>query len=519
MNHLDNIIEQNWDFVVIGTGIGGATAGYALAKVGKKVLFLEKGRAQNNYPDTIKGRYPETRGSNSLLSSLKRSGRFFDSVQNAKRNFIPLMGCGTGGSSALYGMAMERLSKNDFNSEGTAPGICWPLQYCDMVKWYQEAEKLYRVKGGRDPLRSDIVALPDSPELTPQSKELYDHFKSKGLHPYKLPLACERLPNCTCCQGYLCPKECKNDSDRICLRPAIEEYGARLIDQCDVIRLESDLKKVTGVVCKTAEKTFIIKAENVILAAGALNTPALLLKSSSKDWPQGLANRSGMVGRHLMRHYIDLYLIFTRTGGSHPFKEIALNDLYNNEFGKFGTFQSFGELPPERILVDDMYKDVISTSAWFGPFFKIIQPILIFILSFILKRSVLMAAIMEDSGDISNHVFIEPTLGIKYKQSRFDFDRLKLFRDQIRKIIKPYFYIKIFRAHRNDMLAHICGTCRFGTDPTTSVLNAYNRAHDVKNLYIVDSSFFPTSGGTNPSLTIAANALRVAQYISNEIKR
>lgn len=516
MNHLDKIIEQNWDFVVIGTGIGGATSGYALAKAGKNVLFLEKGRAQHNYPDTIKGEYPEAAESGSLISRLMRSGRFFDSVQDSKRNFIPLMGCGTGGSSALYGMAMERLFPNDFGYRGPPPDIHWPLQYSDMAPWYQEAEKLYRVKGGEDPLRSDKTALPDSPELTPQNQELYDHFESKGLHPYKLPLACERLPDCTCCQGYLCPKECKNDADRICLKPAIKEYGATLIDQCEVIRLESDSEKVTDVVCKKDEKTFMIKTKNVILAAGALNTPALLLRSISKNWPEGLANRSGMVGCNLMRHFIDLYLIFTRTGGSHPLKEIAVNDFYDNAFGKFGTFQSFGALPPARVLVDQMYQDIVSTSPWFGPFFKIIQPILVLMLSFMLKRGVLMAGIMEDSPSISNHVFIKPTFGIQYKQSRFDLERLKLFRDQIKKILKPYLYIKIFRSHRNDMLAHICGTCRFGVDPIKSVLNSNNRAHDLSNLYVVDSSFFPISGGTNPSLTIAANALRVADHILNQ---
>ncbi len=121
MNHLDKIIEQNWDFVVIGTGMGGATSGYALAKSGKNVLFIEKGRAQHHYSDTIKGKYPETKKSGSLISRLMRSGRFFDSVQDSKRNFIPLIGCGTGGSSALYGMAMERLFPNDFGCRGSPP--------------------------------------------------------------------------------------------------------------------------------------------------------------------------------------------------------------------------------------------------------------------------------------------------------------------------------------------------------------------------------------------------------------
>jgi choline dehydrogenase-like flavoprotein len=97
-----------------------------------------------------------------------------------------------------------------------------------------------------------------------------------------------------------------------------------------------------------------------------------------------------------------------------------------------------------------------------------------------------------------------------------DLERIKLFRGLISNVLKPYRIMLVKQAENNRLLAHACGTCRFGVNPSESVLDPTNRAHGLSNLYVVDSSFFPSSGGTNPSLTIAANALRVAAHISGE---
>lgn len=521
----DQVEGQHWDCLVVGTGMGGATLGYALAKAGRRVLFVEKGRAAFSQ-DTLRGAYPELdfpkqeAPSPRHAATLARAGRYYEEIRDGQRAFVPLMGFGTGGSSALYGMAMERFFPADFepgrqfpdHNDSSMPAA-WPIGYRDMELWYELAEALYRVRGGRDPLRPGGPPLLPAPPLSPCHAELHAHFQTRGLHPYRLPMACEYVPDCECCQGYLCARGCKNDAGRICLEPAVREHGATLLDECEVLRLEADAERVTGVVCSHHGQTLNLHAEQVVLAAGALATPALLLRSTSRHWPQGLANRSGLVGRNLMRHGIDLYLVFTRENEDRRRKEIGLSDLYDGAGGKLGTLQSFGVLPPASILTATLAKEVAEAAPWAAPLFGLARPLLRPALSRIFGRGVLLAAIMEDLPYMENRVVPGPPLGIDYRLHPYDRRRLGAFRRGIADILRPYRFLALRQAEKNAMLAHACGTCRFGEDPATSVLDADNRAHDVRNLYVVDGSFFPSSGGTNPALTIAANALRVAARI------
>lgn len=525
----EEIVRRDWDCLVVGTGIGGATLGHALAKAGRSVLFVEKGRAGFLEDDTLRGGYPELRFSRvdvataENASQLARAGRCYEELRDRERRFVPMIGCGTGGSSALYGMAMERFLPEDFESDegrhaSGAPSSRppWPVSYAEMAPYYRHAEALYRVRGCRDPLRPPDGELPAPPPLSPQNAELYAHFAGQGLHPYQLPLACESLPACTCCQGYLCHRACKNDASRICLEPALQEHAASLLDQCEVLRIEATARRVDGVICHRQGETLTLRARQIFLAAGALMTPAILLRSTSAAWPRGLANSSGLVGRNLMRHFVDLYLVFTRSGGSTPLKEIGLSDFYHREHGKFGTIQSFGVLPPGPIVAATLAKDVDDAAPWATPLVKLLSPALARLLAAIFGRGILLAAIMEDFPRIANRVVPGPPLGIDYRLHGGDRERLRIFRQQVRRALRPYRVLELHQAEKNSMLAHVCGTCRFGSDPATSVLDADNRAHGVENLYVVDGSFFPSSGGTNPALTIAANALRVADRVLHD---
>lgn len=529
MPSIDDCARITWDYLVIGTGVGGATAGYALARAGKRVLFVEKGRSPSLHPDTLRGVYPETHFSGSPDAAtanaelLARGGRCSEEIDDGQQRFLPLIGCGVGGSSALYGMAMERFFPTDFAPRANFPdgGAAqlperWPLGYAEMAPYYRLAEQLYRVRGERDPLRPADVDLPAPPELTAQNAELFAHFLGRGLHPYQLPLACESLAGCACCQGYLCARGCKNDAGRVCLEPAVRDYQASLLEECEVIRLDATSERVTGVVCRRQQTTVTLRAERVILAAGALATPALLLRSSSVDWPQGLANASGLVGCNLMRHCVDLYLVFTRQRGENPLKEIGLSDFYQSDGGKLGTLQSFGALPPAPLLVATIAKDLRAVAPWAAPLLTPLRPLLSALLAWLFKRGVLLAAIMEDLPYRDNRVVPGPVLKIDYRLHAAERARLKTFRQLIGKALKPYRFLGLYQAEKNSMLAHVCGTCRFGDDPENSVLDVNNRAHGLDNLYVVDSSFFPSSGGTNPALTIAANALRVAGQLLAE---
>lgn len=539
------ILDQPWDAIVIGTGIGGATLGHALVRQGWRVLFCEKGRSaaatREGRGDYAESAFPGPNPAADLRRAcLARAGRWSDAIEDdARANgkpFVPFIGAGAGGSSAIYGMAMERLSPTDFSPRRHFPEAdastlpeAWPLSYEELAPHYAAAERLYRLRGSPDPLRppGEERALRDPPPLSAQGSELFDRLLRKGLHPYRMPMACEFVQGCRGCQGYLCPEACKNDSERICLQPAIDTGRAQLIDECEVLRLDATHGSVRAAVCNWKGRAVRLQAPVVVLAAGALATPGILLASASAEWPAGLANASGRVGRNLMRHFNDLYATFPpavegRAGIDNRRKEIAFNDFYATGGSKLGTVQSFGRLPPADVLLQSVHDDLrLGRAAWSAPLFDLLRPALRPLLRRIVARSAVLATIVEDLPYADNRVMLagdppslaQPRLKIHYRIPPAAQARIRQMRELMRDALKPMRYLSILQAENNRMLAHACGTCRFGVDPSDSVLDRNNRAHGLDNLYVVDSSFFPSSGGTNPSLTIAANALRVAEHL------
>lgn len=531
-----------WDVIVVGTGMGGATAGHALARQGLQVLFLEKGRSPAA-PAGILGAYPEDSVGSPFpptperLDGLRRGGREWETVVDAsarrRKTCIPFLGSGVGGSSALYGMAMERFFPGDFSPAACfpddAPGSTlpqrWPIAYDELLPYYARAEALYRVRGTPDPLRGAgfAPAYLDPGHLSASADALARWLRTAGMHPYRLPLACEFVPDCACCQGYLCARQCKNDAGRTCVEPAVREHGATLLDACEVLRLDASPQRVEGLLCRRGGRTFTLRARTVLLGAGALHTPRLLLGSASAAWPQGLANSSGLVGRNLMRHYVDLYVIRPAIApGPHAaWKEIAFNDFYHQAgAGKLGSVQDFGMLPPVRQLLDVLADDIGQRfGALAGLLLRPLEPLLGRYLAHRLAGSRILAALMEDLpyGDNRIELAADGRIELHYTLHPAERRRIARMRTKMKALLGPFRPMLIKQAESNERLAHVCGTCRFGDDPRTSVLDPNNRAHDVDNLYVVDASFFPSSAGVNPSLTIAANALRVADEIGRRM--
>jgi choline dehydrogenase-like flavoprotein len=327
-------------------------------------------------------------------------------------------------------------------------------------------------------------------------------------------MACDYNDGCTTCQSYLCHQTCKNDAARNCLLPAVAEHGAYLLPECRAVRLDADRTQVRQVICEDRSGILALKAKVVVLAAGALSTPVLLLNSRSGDWPRGLANGSDWVGRNLMRHLIEITEIWPQPDCkiTAENKEIGLNDFYFWEGQKYGTVQSFGSMPPLEMLTN--------YPGW-RPKVLRLNPAVRRIYERFLSGGLVLAPIMEDLPYLDNRVLPgdrpgmdgRQRLQIQYRLHASDLKRRKVFLRQLKEVLKPFRRITLRSAKNNEALAHVCGTCRFGTDPTSSVLNPQNRAHEVDNLYVVDGSFFPSSAGLNPSLTIAANALRVAAHV------
>ena len=535
---------DGWDAIVIGTGMGGATLGYRLAEAGQRVLFCESGASSLRKVETLCGQYPEMRFNGAVLDDrfaqeLEAAGRnsqtVIDRSWSSARQFTPFIGSGTGGSSALYGMALERFFPSDFGprqgfelGDGSSLAESWPVSYESLAPYYTSAEKLYRVRGTDDPLRAPREGsdkLRDSPPLTPGGAELFNFLQSRSVHPYRLPMACEFVAGCEGCQGYLCAKECKNDSARICLTPALLEHGARLMEGCEVIALETSARRISAVVCNWKGQQLRLQSNRVILAAGALNTPRILLNSKSKEWPAGIANGSGLVGRNLMRHFIDLYLIQAEAAKGGGFenrqKEVAFNDFYQHDGVKLGSVQSFGRLPPAPMMFASMKKDIKDGAlGWMSPVFPAARPFLMPFLNRLVHSTTTLATTIEDLPYLDNRVAPgDPSstgdrgIAVHYKLHDEARRRVKHMRALMADLLANRRWRRVEQAENNQRIAHACGTCRFGLNPKSSVLNEYNRAHEVDNLYVVDSSFFPSSGGTNPSLTIAANALRVADHL------
>lgn len=524
-----------WDVIVVGTGMGGGTLGYSLARSGRRVLFVEKGRSTlPGTPGTIRSSMPETavpmagRSAKAYHDALARAGRSTDEIEDISgrfsRRFVPFIGSGTGGSSALYGMVCERFFARDFTprqnfrhpGDSTVPDA-WPVTYEQMRPWYAAAEKLLRVRGQPDPLRPEAaeVNLPAAPPFSADNQPLVDYLTSRGLHPYHLPMACDYTDGCTTCQSYLCHQSCKNDAGRNCVLPAVVEHGAHLLAECRAVRLEADRTQVRQVICESRSGTLALKAKVVVLGAGALVTPVLLLNSRSGDWPRGLANGSDFVGRNLMRHLVDWVEIWPQphlriTAEN---KEIGLNDFYFWEGQKLGTVQSFGAVPPMEFMTN---------RPGFQPNALRLAPGARRIYERFLRGGLVLASIMEDLPYLDNRVLPcdrpssdgRQRLRIQYRFHASEIERRAVFLRQFKEVLEPFRAITVRGAKNNSNLGHVCGTCRFGTDPETSVLDPQNRAHEVDNLYVVDTSFFPSSAGLNPSLTVAANALRVAEHVN-----
>lgn len=524
-----------WDVIVVGTGMGGGTLGYSLAKSGRKVLFVEKGRSTlPGAPGTIRSSMPElaeplaSRSAETYYDALARAGRSTDEVEDISgrrsHRFLAGIGSGTGGSSALYGMVCERFFARDFTprqdfrdpGDSTVPEA-WPVTYDQMRPWYAAAEKLLGVRGQPDPLRPEAADanLPAVPPFSADNQLLVDNLVRQGLHPYHLPMACDYTDNCVTCQSFLCNQSCKNDSARNCLLPALTEHGAQLLTECRVVRLDADATRVQQVICEHPSGTLALRGKVVVLAAGALITPVLLLNSRSGDWPGGLANGSDWVGRNFMRHVVDHFEVWPRPGChiTAENKQIGLNDFYFWEGQKFGTVQSGGAMPPADALLNH--------PGWQHRALRLISPAVRPIYERFISGGLVLAAIMEDLPYLDNRVlpYDRPSsdgrqrLRLQYRLHASEIERRAVFMREVKKALKPFRNITLRTAASNAALAHVCGTCRFGTDPTTSVLDPQNRAHEVDNLYVVDTSFFPSSTGMNPSLTVAANALRVAAHV------
>ncbi len=523
--------HELWDAIVIGTGMGGSTAGFELARLGRRVLFLEKGKFLHEGLGSPRIRPKRTGVDEERLMV----GRWPHPIKGVTSfgavEFYGPLGCGSGGSTTLYSAQLERFTPADFrprenfpNAAGANLPEAWPLSYDELAPFYRRAEALFGVCGTPDPLYPDPDAkLRVPPPLSARDQSLFASFTAAGLHPYRSHVGFHRAEHCYECFDF-CPKYCKADAANTCLVPALTEFGASILPECDALELIATHRNVHAVRARWDDREVRLSGKTIVLALGAFMTPVLLLNSGSTEWPDGLANASGEVGRNLMLHASDILVVDHKDelAATTPMKSISLNDFYQQGNHKLGTLQSVGlPLLPPIILSYLRYMEEKDPRA-----FRIAisdrLPALAERAATRLARASLMTTIIEDLPYRDNRVVADPAapggrrfaysyspdLGRRSRELRMEFARRLTPRHKVSSITG---------GQNNINYGHVCGTCRFGDDPATSVLDSTNRAHGLDNLYVVDASFFPSSGGTNPSLTIAANALRVGGIIHQSL--
>ncbi len=440
------------------------------------------------------------------------------------------LGCGAGGSTVLYGAALERLTRSDFSpgrqvsdkGQSELPDH-WPISYDDLSPYYQEMERLFNVCGTPDPLDADDSNhLAPPPPLGPRDQHLFDSFEALKLNPYRQHVAIDFIPGCQQCMGRICTRNCKRDARNTLFEPALRA-GASAILECDVMRFESDAGKVTSVVIKKDGVEKVISAKQYILAAGALFSPALLLKSANNFWPNGLANNNDQVGRCLMFHGNNLIAIWPLRNhdSSGPKKSLCFKNFYFVDGCKYGTVQAMGIEAGRSAIYDFLDTKRQELGVPKLPLLWIPLKIIARIAEKIFGPAKVFAGILEDFPYTENQVMIDydaPSgIHIRYQLSDELKKRTQRFRHMITNAVKPHRTMLIDRSIGLNY-GHATGTCRFGSDPETSVLDKDNRAWGLNNLIVVDASFFPSSGGINPSLTIGANALRVADKLVSRLK-
>jgi choline dehydrogenase-like flavoprotein len=518
------------DVLIIGSGAGGATVAHDLALAGYSVLILERGpplpvEADNWNPTAV-----------FIDRKYRTSERWLD---RQGRSFRPNTHYWAGGNTSFYGAALMRMKREDFQARMHPDGLspAWPFDYDELAPWYAKAEALWRVHGQRGLDPTDDPADPPLPfpalAHDPGVARLAAHFQALGWTPSPLPLGVNRIEQdpavspcirCRTCGGYPCQRLAKSDARSIALAPLRGLATVRLETGVRVTRLETDPagRSVTGVLALDEDgQQCRFSAPIVVLAAGAVNTAALLLASASDSHPAGLANGSGQVGRNYMFHTTSAVISIAADPFEATFpKTLTVMDFYHGDPARdwpwpMGQIQLLEYMTGQTLegQIEDMIPPALLPDA---------------IMNSLAGRMVSFLAMTEDLPDPDNRVTLEPdgTIRLSYTPNNLESHKrlvrrleegLTGFTRHAHTLWEPHFQI-------DELLplygtAHQCGTARCGTDPATSVVDGDYKAHEIENLYLADSAVFCSSAAVNPTLTIVAGAMRLADHLARRLGR
>ena len=512
-------MDKRFDVIIVGSGAGGGTLARQLAPSGKSILILERGdwlkREAANWDAEavfVQNRYvsPDT--------WYDRSGRPF---QPQVHYFV-------GGATKMFGAALYRLRKQDFGELRHHDGIspAWPISYDELEPYYARAEQMYHVHGlrGRDPTEPPASGPYPCPPVSnePRIQQLFDNLTAAGYHPFPAPcavmldeqnMAYSTCIRCQTCDGFPCLVHAKSDAETVAVRPAVEFPNVTLLRNAKALKLHTNANgtAVTEVVADVAGQRDVFRGDIVVVSCGAANSAKLLLMSANDKHPKGLANGSDQVGRNYMFHNSQAVLAISLEPNPTIFqKTIALNDFY---FGMEGFEYPMGNIQMTGKSLGPMYRGEKPLETALLP---------MGLLDNLARHAVDFWLTTEDLPDPENRVTVNQAgnLTLSYTPNN-QMARQKLY-DKLKSMLSvlgmhPHHLIPRDIYMKTDIpiagCAHQAGTCRFGADPKTSVLDVNCKAHELDNLYVVDTSFFVSIGAVNPSLTAIANSIRVSDHL------
>jgi choline dehydrogenase-like flavoprotein len=517
-------MTDSYDVIIVGTGAGGGTLARHLAPSGKSILLLERGdwlpRELENWLTEavfVDNRYvsPET---------------WYDDQGTP---FQPGVHYFVGGATKLYGAALYRLRKEDFGELRHHDGIspAWPISYEEIEPYYTLAEQHYEVHGarGEDPTEPPASAPYPFPAVShePRIQQLSDDLAAAGLRPFHAPCGIRLneadIPYSTCircatCDGFPCLVHAKSDAEVLGVRPALEHSNVTLLTNAKVVRLETNDggRAVTEVLVDRGGEEERFAADVVVVACGAANTAKLLLQSASEKHPNGLANGSDQVGRNYMFHDSTAVLALSREENSTAYqKTLGLNDFY---FGSDDFEYPLGNVQMVGKSQAAMFRGERPQATRLAPEWTLER---------MARHAIDFWLSTEDLPRPDNRITVDRDGKLTIAYTETNVEAKKRLYAQVKSILgkldmNPDHLIHRFAYMKNDIpiagCAHQAGTCRFGTDPDTSVLDVTCKAHELDNLYVVDTSVFPSIGAVNPALTAMANSLRVGDHLLERLR-
>ncbi|MBY0278514.1 GMC family oxidoreductase [Candidatus Binatia bacterium] len=505
---------QHWDVIVIGSGAGGGTVAHRLAPSGKRILILERGAPLPREKDNWDAR---------AVQIDRRYDPHETWSDGAGNTFVPGVKYFVGGNTKVWGAATLRLRPSDFGDVRHHGGISprWPISYDELEPYYVQAEHLWRVRGARgvDPTEGPASQPYRHAPIRHEARVaqlLQDLERRAGIRAWNLPLALlldESRPDadacirCDSCDGFPCLVRGKADAQVICVEPALRYRNVELRTGARVTRLVTSPsgREVTEVHVERDGDLEVHRADVVVVACGAVNSAALMLRSASERHPDGLGNRSGHLGRHYMAHQNSAVFALSRVENRSVLqKTFAISDFYHAGSGEefpLGLIQPLNRTP--AVLLEHAPPGIDGRDA-----------------SYLATHSLEFWLTTEDLPLDQNRVRLGRDGGIVLDYTPNNVEPHRRLTAKLAGVLARvegdgFSPAHHYRAQRMPLpvCSHQCGTMRFGDDPGASVLDRDCRMHEVANVYVADASFFPSSGAVNPTLTILANALRVADRI------